>query len=58
MALLSPVLAIVLTLIAGGIIFALRGLDPLHALYVYFVEPLTIALVPRSSSSSRRRRWC
>ncbi len=40
MALLSPIIAIVLTLITGGIIFALRGLDPLAALYVYFVEPL------------------
>ncbi len=42
MALLSPVLAVVLTLMVGGVIFALRGLDPLHALYVYFVEPLTL----------------
>jgi ABC-type uncharacterized transport system permease subunit len=41
MALLSPLIAILLTLITGGIIFALRGLNPLEALYVYFVEPLT-----------------
>ena len=41
MALLSPLLAILLTLIAGAIIFALRGIDPLHGLYVYFIEPLT-----------------
>jgi len=41
MAVLSPVIAIVLTLVTGGLIFALRGLDPLAALYVYFVEPLT-----------------
>ena len=41
MALLSPVLAVVLTLITGAIIFALRGIDPLHGLYVYFIEPLT-----------------
>ena len=41
MALLSPVIAIVLTLIFGAIIFASRGVDPLHGLYVYFVEPLT-----------------
>ncbi|CAN5436963.1 ABC transporter permease [soil metagenome] len=41
MALLSPVLAILLTIIAGGIIFALRGVPPLHGLYVYFIEPLT-----------------
>ena len=41
MAILSPVIAIGLTLLAGAVIFALRGLDPLHALYIYFVEPLT-----------------
>jgi simple sugar transport system permease protein len=41
MAILSPVIAISLTLLAGAVIFALLGLDPLYALYVYFVEPLT-----------------
>ncbi len=41
MALLSPVIALCLTVIAGGLIFALRGLDPFEALYIYFVEPLT-----------------
>jgi len=41
MALLSPLIAIVLTLVTGGIIFALRGLNPFTALYVYFAEPLT-----------------
>ena len=37
----SPFLALLLTLIAGGLIFALRGINPLEGLYVYFVEPLT-----------------
>jgi simple sugar transport system permease protein len=41
MTVLSPVIAIGLTVIVGGIVFALRGSDPLEALYVYFVEPLT-----------------
>ncbi|MFZ5678026.1 MAG: ABC transporter permease [Pseudomonadota bacterium] len=41
MALLSPVIAIVLTLITGAALFAIRGIEPLHGLYVYFVEPLT-----------------
>ena len=41
MAFLSPVIAILLTLVTGGIIFALRGLNPFSALYVFFVEPLT-----------------
>jgi simple sugar transport system permease protein len=43
MALLSPVIAIALTVIAGFIIFAAIGIDPLRGLYVYFVEPLTQA---------------
>ncbi|MCJ8325059.1 MAG: ABC transporter permease [Rhizobiales bacterium] len=41
MAYASPVLAIGLTVILGGIIFALAGYDPQTALYYYFVEPLT-----------------
>jgi simple sugar transport system permease protein len=43
MAFLSPVIAVGLTLIAGGIIFAASGIEPLRGLYVYFVEPLTLA---------------
>jgi len=38
---LSPILAIGLTLICGAIIFAAIGLNPLRALFVYFVEPVT-----------------
>jgi general nucleoside transport system permease protein len=41
MAVLSPLIAIGLTLLAGAVIFAALGLDPLYALYVYFVDPLT-----------------
>jgi general nucleoside transport system permease protein len=41
MAILSPIVAIGLTLVAGAIIFAALGLDPLYALYIYFVDPLT-----------------
>ena len=37
----SPAIAIALTVVVGAVIFALRGLDPLHALYVYFIEPVT-----------------
>jgi ABC-type uncharacterized transport system permease subunit len=43
MALLSPVLAVALTVAAGFIIFAAIGVDPFRGLYVYFVEPLTKA---------------
>ncbi len=41
MAILSPFIALGLTIVAGGIIFTLLGFNPLTALYVYFVEPLT-----------------
>jgi general nucleoside transport system permease protein len=41
MALLSPVLAVGLTVALGFIIFAAIGIDPFEGLYVYFVEPLT-----------------
>lgn len=40
---LSPVIAIVITLFVGGIMFSFMGLEPLNALYVYFVQPLTNA---------------
>jgi general nucleoside transport system permease protein len=38
---LSPFIAFALTLIAGAIVFALSGQNPLTALYTYFVEPLS-----------------
>ena len=43
MALLSPFIAIGLMLVSGAIIFALRGLDPIYSLYVYFLDPLLSA---------------
>ncbi len=41
MAVLSPLIAIALTVIAGFFIFTASGVDPLKALYIYFIEPLT-----------------
>jgi general nucleoside transport system permease protein len=38
---LSPFIAFALTLIAGAILFAVLGKNPVVALYIYFVEPLT-----------------
>ena len=38
---LSPILAIVLTLLCGILIFSVMGKDPIHALYTFFVQPLT-----------------
>ncbi len=40
MAILSPVIAVALTVVTGGIIFAALGQPPLQALYIYFLEPL------------------
>ncbi|WEZ85201.1 ABC transporter permease [Rhizobium sp. 32-5/1] len=37
---LSPFIALVLTIIVGAIMFALLGKNPLDALYSFFVEPL------------------
>ena len=39
-ALLSPVIAFVLTVIFGAIMFAFLGKDPVEALYSFFIEPL------------------
>jgi len=41
MALLSPVIAVGLTLIAAAILFSITGKDPLLGLYKFFIEPLT-----------------
>ncbi|OBZ94124.1 sugar ABC transporter permease [Pararhizobium polonicum] len=38
---LSPFIALGLTLIFGGIMFMLLGKDPVAALYSFFIEPLT-----------------
>ena len=40
-ALISPLLAIALTLATGALLFALLGKPPLQALKIYFLEPLT-----------------
>ena len=37
----SPLIAIGLTLVTMAILFAIMGKNPIEALYVYFVEPLT-----------------
>lgn len=38
---LSPVIAIVMTLIAGMLIFAYMGKGPLDGLYIFFIEPIS-----------------
>lgn len=40
LSLLSPFIALALTLVAGAIMFAILGKPPLAALYTYFIEPL------------------
>jgi len=39
LSLLSPVIAIALTLVAGGILMALMGKPPVEALWIYFFQP-------------------
>ena len=38
---LSPVVALILTLLFGLVLFALLGRNPVTAMYIYFVSPLT-----------------
>lgn len=38
---LSPFIAFLLTIVFGGIMFALLGKNPVMALYSFFVEPLS-----------------
>ncbi len=38
---LSPFIALGLTLVAGAVMFLILGKDPLATLYTYFIEPLT-----------------
>ncbi len=40
MSLMSPLLAIFLTLLTGAVMFGVLGFNPAKALFVYFVEPL------------------
>src|SRR5579871_3350062 len=40
MLLATPVLAVVLTLLGGMVMFALLGVDPLDALYAFFIQPM------------------
>jgi len=41
MVFLSPMIALLLTLLSGVVLFQLMGVDPAEALYAFFVEPLT-----------------
>ncbi len=41
MALLSPLIALALTLATTFVVFTLYGIDPFRGLYIYFVAPLT-----------------
>ncbi len=41
MTLLSPLIAVALTVVTGFVIFTIYGVDPFEALYVFFIEPLT-----------------
>ena len=38
---LSPLIALILTLISGVVLFWFMGVNPFAALYAFFIEPLT-----------------
>ena len=40
MSVMSPVLALAITVVIGTILFVMLGKDPMRGLYVFFVEPL------------------
>src|SRR4029077_8425888 len=37
----SPLIAVVLTIVTFAILFAIMGKNPVYAIWVYFIEPLT-----------------
>lgn len=39
----TPIAAVVLMLIAGGVLFEFMGFDPVAGLYAYFIDPVTTA---------------
>ena len=43
MRLAAPLVAVLAMLLTGGLVFALLGQPPLHALELFFIEPLTSA---------------
>ncbi len=60
LAALSPFMAVFLTLIIGGLIFAFMGKDPFYSMYVVCIEPLqTYSLRLRSTGllSSKRLEY-
>ena len=57
LAMLSPVIAIVLTLIAGGILIALMGRPPLEALRIYFFQPFEEFWMWLTLPTGEREMW-
>ncbi len=41
LAYLTPVIAVLLTILAGGLLFALMGYDPIETLYQFFIAPVS-----------------
>jgi len=57
LALLSPVIAIGLTLLAGGILMALMGKPPLEALRIYFFQPFEELWMWITLPEGEREMW-
>ena len=41
MAWASPVIAVLATIVTGGLLFAAIGIPPLKGLYIFFLEPFS-----------------
>jgi general nucleoside transport system permease protein len=57
LAFLSPVIAIALTLLAGGILMALMGKPPLEALRIYFFQPFEELWMWITLPAGEREMW-
>ena len=57
LALLSPVIAIGLTLLAGGVLMALMGKPPLEALWIYFFQPFEELWMWITLPEGEREMW-
>jgi simple sugar transport system permease protein len=57
LALLSPVIAIMLTLVAGGILIALMGRPPMEALRIYFLQPFEEFWMWLTLPAGEREMW-
>ncbi len=54
LAIASPLIAVALTIVSGVILFIALGIDPVMALRVYFIDPVSDSWAFRRWRSKRR----